>query len=111
MRQRKPQVLADHNFIAGFERRLVQNAGDPGNVIVRQQSGGVLIQESGGDEYLELLAPIELQNLTDAVQHLAADAPLAGFEPAQGAPVDLGQVSDLLLSHTALASEPRQDPS
>jgi hypothetical protein len=76
------EVLADHLFVVGFERWRVQEARDPGYVIVREHIGGVLVQESRGDENFELLAPIELQDTADAVQHVAADAPLARFEPA-----------------------------
>ena len=42
--------------------------------------------------------PIELQDVADAVQDLVTDAPFARFEPAQGTAVDLGQLSNLLLS-------------
>ena len=89
----------------------MQEACDSRYIIVRQQIGGVLIQESGGDENLELLAPIEVQDVTDTVQYFAADAPFTRFEPAECAPIDLGQMSGLLLSQTALVSEPRQHAS
>ncbi len=97
MCQRKLEVLADHLFVVEFERRRVQEPCDPGYVIVGEHIGGVLIQESGGDQNLELLVPIDLQDAADAIQDVAADAPLARFEPAQCAAVDFCQVSNLLL--------------
>jgi hypothetical protein len=50
MRNRKVEVLADQRFVGGFERRRMQEASDPGYVIVGEQSSGVPVQKSGGDE-------------------------------------------------------------
>jgi hypothetical protein len=97
VRERKLQVAADHLFVVGFEHWRVQEACNPGYVIVREHICGVLIEESGGDQNLELLVPVELQDAADTVQDLAADASLARFEAAKRAAVDPGQVSNLLL--------------
>jgi hypothetical protein len=51
---------------------------------------------------------IELQDIADAVQDLAAHTPAARFEPAERAVVNLGQLGDLLLSQPALVSEAGQ---
>jgi hypothetical protein len=98
VRERKLQIPTDHLFVVGFERRCVQEACDSGYVIVGEHIGSVLIQKSGGDQNLQLLVPIELEDAADTVQDLAADAPLARFEPAKRAAVDFSQVSNLLLS-------------
>ena len=50
------EVLAERSFVVGFERWRMQEARDPGHVIVREELGGVLVQESGGDENVEPLA-------------------------------------------------------
>jgi hypothetical protein len=94
-----------------LEHRRVQEAGEAGYVIVREQMGCVLIQESGGDENFELLVAIELENAANAVQDLPAHASFTRFQPAERATVDLGQVSCLFLGQTALVSEPRQHAS
>jgi len=107
----KLQVPPDHLFVLGFQRRYVQQARDPGYVIVREQIGGVFIQKPGGDENFELLVPIELQDAADTVQDIPADAPLARFEPAKRAAVDLGPACYLFLSQAAIAAQPRQNAS
>jgi hypothetical protein len=111
VRQREAEVLTQHQFVVGFERWRMQEAGDPGYIIVSEQMRSILVQETGGNEDFELLAAVELQNATDAVQDVAADATLTRFEPAERAAVDLGQVRNLLLGQAALVSEPRQHAS
>jgi len=59
VRDGKVEVLTEHLFVVGFERRRVQEACDPGYVIIREQIGGVLIEEPRGDENIELLVPVE----------------------------------------------------
>ena len=72
MREREPEVLAEYLFVVGSECRSVQEARNPGYIVVRKQMCGLLIQESGGDEDFEPLVAVELQNAADAIQHLAA---------------------------------------
>ena len=70
MRERKPEVLADYLFVVGLECRSMQDACNPGYVVVREQVRGVFIHEFRGDKDLEPLVGIELQDTADAVQHL-----------------------------------------
>jgi hypothetical protein len=73
--------------------------------------GGIFAEESGSDEHFELFMAIELKDIANAVQNLAAHATVARFEPAQRAAIDIRQVSDLLLGQPALVSEPDQHAS
>jgi hypothetical protein len=84
----------------------MQEACDPGYVIVGEQEGGILVQKSGGDENVELLVAIQLQDAADAVQDLAAHATLTRFKPTERTSSDRRQVGDLFLGQTALVSEP-----
>ncbi len=97
MRERKLDILANHLFVVRLEHRRVQEAGEAGYIIVREEMGGVFVQESGGDENFELLVAIEPENAADAVQDFAAHASFTRFEPAKRAAVDLGQLSCLFL--------------
>jgi len=108
VRDSKLKILADQLFIVGIESRCVQEAHDPRDVIVREQMGRVFIQESCSDEHFELLVAIELKHAADAVQDLAADSAFARFQAAERTAIDLGEERSLLLSQTALVSEPRQ---
>ena len=111
VRERKLEVPTDHLFVVRSERRAVQEASNPGYIIVREQVGGVLVQKTSGDEDFQPLVAIELEDAADAVQDLAAHATATGFEPAKRAAVDLSQVRHLFLRQTALVSEAGQHRS
>ncbi len=85
MRQRQTDVLAKKERVVGLDRRRVQQARNLGHIIVREDLRGVLVQESRGSEEIELFVAIELQDVADAVQDLAAYAAVARFEPAERA--------------------------
>jgi hypothetical protein len=108
VRDGKLEVLPDRLLVSRVELRCVQEACDAGYIIVREQMGRVLVQESSGDENFELLVPIELQDAADAVQDLTTHATATGFETTERAAVDFGQLSHLFLSHAAIVPEPRQ---
>ena len=89
----------------------MQQMGELGYIIVRQEPGGVLVKESRGGENVKPLVAIEVQDVADAVQDFAADSAVTRFQPAQSAVVDLGQVGDVLLRQSSLISEARQQGS
>jgi hypothetical protein len=89
----------------------VQQTGELSHVIVCEEPGGVLVQESRGGEHVEPLVPIEVQDVADAVQDFTADPAVTRFQPAQRAVVDLGQTGDVFLRQPSLVSEARQQGS
>ena len=111
VRECKLEVPADHLFVVRSERRAVQEAGNPGYIIVREQVGGVLVYKTSGDENFQPLVAIELEDAADAVKDLAAHTTATRFEPAKRATVDISQVRHLFLGQTALVSEAGQHRS
>src|SRR3712207_4539153 len=97
------QALPEKLCVGGPAGRCVQQARDPGNVVIGEQLRRVLVQESRGGENRELIATIELEDVADAVENLAADAPATGFEPAECAVVDVGEPGNFLLRESAVA--------
>lgn len=111
MRERKTDILTEKLRVLRIDHRCVQQARELSDVIVRQELRGVLVQESRGGENIKPFVAIEAKNAADALQHVAAHAAVARFQPAQGAVVDLRQVRDLLLRQTTFVSEARQQTS
>ena len=108
VRECQTDVLTKKQRVVGLDRRRVQQARELGQIVVRKEPRGILVQESRGCQHFELFVSIEVEDVADAVQHFATDAAVARFEPAERAVVDLGKVGDQLLRQTSLVAEPRQ---
>ena len=109
VRERGAHVLAKQHRVIERRRRSVKKAGQLSDLIVPQDLGRILVQESRGSEEIELFVAIELQDGTNAVQNFPADTALARFQPAERAVVDLREIRKLLLGQAAFVSEARQD--
>ena len=97
VRERETDVLTKKERVVRFDCVRVQHARKLGQIIVRKDLRGVLVQESRGSEQIELFVAIELQDGADAVQNFAAYPAVARFQPAERAVADLCQLGDLLL--------------
>ncbi len=74
MRECETDILTEKPRVVRIDRRCVQQARQLGDVIVRENLGGVLIQEPRRGEYTELFVAIEIEDFADAVQHVATYA-------------------------------------
>jgi hypothetical protein len=111
MGESEVEVLAKQQGVVRRDIGISQQAGESRHVVVREELRGLFSQEASGDEHIELLAPIEIEHGTDAVEHFTADPATSGFEPAESAAVDLRKLRGLLLSQTPFFAKSRQEAS
>ena len=73
MGESKAEILAKQQGVVRGHIRIGQQARDPCHILVRKELSGLLSQETGGDEHIELLAPIEIEHVTNPVEYFPAD--------------------------------------
>jgi hypothetical protein len=107
--QGEANVLAQESGVRGRQGGAGEEPGEAREILIGQETGGVFREKTGGEEYVEALLAVKVQNGAEAVEHLAADTAVARFEAAEGAVVDLGALGDLLLGETTLVAEPDEE--
>ena len=98
-------VLAKQGSMRLRKRRVQEQAGQARKIYVCQNLCGFHGEETGGDQDIELLAPVEFEDDADAVEDFATDAAITRFQATQGAVVDVGEPRDLILGQTAFGAE------
>jgi hypothetical protein len=105
MGKRQTDILAKQTSMLVRERGVQKQPRKVRHVYIRQDLRGLAAEKPGGSQDFELLSPVKLQDSTDAIKHVTADAAVARFQPAQGAVVYLGELGDLLLGQTAFGAQ------
>jgi hypothetical protein len=73
MGKRELNVLSKQQGVVCRNVLIGQQARKSRQVVISQELRGLLSQEASGNQYIELLAAIEIEHVADTVEHFTAD--------------------------------------
>ncbi len=91
------------------ERWILEELRQPRNVRVGEKLGGFRGEEACRGQDIEPFLPSEAKDGANAVEHVAADAAIARFQPAQRAVVDPGEAGDFFLGQFSFTAQPHEE--
>lgn len=109
MGEGEPHVIPEQACILLRDCGILEELRQPRNVRVGEELGGLGGEEAGGGQDIEPFLPIQAKDGANAVEHVAADAAIARFQPAQRAVVDPGEAGDFFLGQFSFTAQPHEE--